>query len=124
MLEITSHLIFLTDDTSAIAGLVSACEKVAPPASIHRLGNTSGSVTENADVTLYPNPATNELYVDGKDNTNLSLKLYNIIGSMVMDKAISSNEKIDIAYLANGIYTYKLYNGDVELKIGKVIISK
>jgi hypothetical protein len=51
------------------------------------------------------------------------LKLYDVTGHLVMDKTITNNQKTDINHLANGIYIYKLYLNDTELKVGKLIIT-
>lgn len=54
---------------------------------------------------LYPNPATNVLNVKGDFDANESIIVYNMLGQVMLKKAISSNdESIDISSLAEGIY--------------------
>lgn len=46
-----------------------------------------------------------------------------VIRHLVIDKVLASKEKIDIQNLSNGIYIYKLYHNEQELKVGKLIIT-
>jgi hypothetical protein len=46
-----------------------------------------------------------------------------MMGHLVIDKTVANNEKLDINNLSNGIYIYKLYHNDTELKVGKLIIT-
>ena len=56
-----------------------------------------------SNITLYPNPATNQINVKG--NYKL-LQIYNSVGELIM--TISNNTKtIDISALANGLYFIK-----------------
>ena len=75
-------------------------------------------------IDLYPNPATNELFVFAKNYERLNVKLYNMMGAFVLNQTITSAQHIDLTDLTNGVYIYKVYTKDTELKIGKLIISK
>jgi hypothetical protein len=71
-----------------------------------------------------PNPAANELFIDAIDYDQVDLKLYNMMGSLVLDKTVIGSNSIDINNLSNGVYIYKVYANSTELKVGKLIISK
>jgi hypothetical protein len=100
----------------------SNCESVAPGSSSVNRMNTQ-PVTAAADVSLFPNPANTAIYVNTGNYSVLTLKLYDMVGHLVLDKKISNNEKTDIEKLSNGMYIYKLYENDTELKVGKLIIT-
>lgn len=101
----------------------STCENVSPNASSKRIGQTTVNLAQTKDITVYPNPANTVVFIDAKNYETVVLKLYDVMGHLVIDKTVASTEKIDINNLSNGIYIYKLYHNDTELKVGKLIIT-
>lgn len=77
-------------------------------------------------VRIYPNPASNILYVESKKEMHKPLRaqFYDVTGRLVLEKTAYQNKfQIDISILHKGIYTFKLYNTyDVELQIEKIIV--
>jgi hypothetical protein len=68
------------------------------------------SITESDDfssVVLYPNPTTDYLFINGKEN--VSFTLLNSVGVVVI-KGTTKEEGIDIKSLPNGIYFFKIDN--------------
>ncbi|HPT11195.1 MAG TPA: pectinesterase family protein [Bacteroidales bacterium] len=64
-------------------------------------------VNEN-EISVYPNPVANELYVSGVDK-NASISIYNSLGILIIKKAASSEpERIDLSDLSRGIYIIKV----------------
>jgi hypothetical protein len=102
---------------------ISACENVSPNASSKRIGQTIDNFAQTTDIIVYPNPANTVVFIDAKNHETVVLKLYDVMGHLVIDKTVASTEKIDINNLSNGIYIYKLYHNDTELKVGKLIIT-
>ncbi len=100
----------------------SACENVIPNTSSKHLADQQ-TMDEKTDINVYPNPANTAVYVHANNYETLVLKLYDVMGHLVIDKALTSKEKIDIQNLSNGIYIYKLYHNEQELKVGKLIIT-
>lgn len=101
----------------------NACENVSPNTSSKRIGQTTDNITQTTDITVYPNPANTIVFIDAKNYDTVLLKLYDVMGHLVIEETISSNEKLDVHNLSNGIYIYKLYHNDTELKVGKLIIT-
>lgn len=101
----------------------NACENVSPSKSSKRMAQTIDNAEQLTSVNVFPNPANNQLFVNADDYTQVSVKLYNIMGILVADKVVVNNNSIDISNFASGVYTYKVYNNDTELKVGKVIIT-
>ena len=99
----------------------NSCETIAPPKSNKKLAQTVG---ENTELLVYPNPASNELFIIATGFSNVIIKLYNTLGELVFEKVVSSNQSISLLNLPNGIYTYKLYNNSNEVKAEKLIIIK
>ena len=101
----------------------NACENVSPSKSTKRMSQTIDNEEQLTSVNVFPNPANNQLFVNANDYAQVSIKLYNIMGVLVADKIVVNNNSLDISNFANGVYTYKVYNNDTELKVGKLIIT-
>lgn len=65
----------------------------------------------NSKVFLYPNPASNVLYVSDPNLKVEKILIYNISGILVKT-AQKGNETIDINQLASGTYLAKIHTGD------------
>ncbi len=85
---------------------------VCPSLSINRNRGAS-------ELTLYPNPAQNEITVQIPDVNDLESKyeIYDSFGRLIMVKDLgvvsgSINEQLDISKLASGLYMFRLFVGD------------
>ncbi|MBT8327039.1 MAG: T9SS type A sorting domain-containing protein, partial [Bacteroidia bacterium] len=84
------------------------------------LDNPVSSIESNniVDIEIYPNPASNSLYVQGENV--VQCKLYNNSGVEVL----TSNQKsIDVSYLKPGIYFVEVTKKN-RTSVQKVIISR
>ncbi|WP_281337077.1 T9SS type A sorting domain-containing protein [Flavobacterium eburneipallidum] len=62
---------------------------------------------QSPKLTLYPNPATNQLYFSSSDQKINTVTIYNLTGALV--KTISNvSEAIDVSNLSNGSYLVKV----------------
>lgn len=61
------------------------------------------------NVVLYPNPATNNLYLKGITQTT-SAQIYNMLGQQVQSVTLSPGEPVNISALQTGSYVLKLNN--------------
>lgn len=58
---------------------------------------------------VYPNPASNEIFIDGlKQNENYTLKVYDINGKVWADEIWNYGKSIDISNLKTGIYVLQV----------------
>lgn len=53
-------------------------------------------------VSLYPNPATTEIYIDTQQP--VQVRIYDMLGKMILSKQVNSKKSIDLSSLENGIY--------------------
>jgi hypothetical protein len=86
---------------------------------------TSSSIqTVNANLSVYPNPAKEELFIsinNLKANSNAYFELYNIAGEKVMAQNITGNNvRLDLSNLSKGLYLLKTNVGG-ELSTVKII---
>ncbi|WP_452232593.1 T9SS type A sorting domain-containing protein [Lacinutrix sp. MEBiC02595] len=72
---------------------------------------STDNFTQNHKVTLFPNPATDYIQINGLTKTE-DYTIYNTLGQEVKSGFISENQKLDIQSLANGMYFLKLEEGN------------
>ncbi|HXB12946.1 MAG TPA: T9SS type A sorting domain-containing protein [Bacteroidia bacterium] len=94
--------------------------KVSAPLAINEIAN-------NTEVSVYPNPANNELYINTKGLTGKgSITMYNIIGEEVIDQTTETGQTIavSVANLPTGTYMLKLQTEDGNVIVRKIEISR
>lgn len=74
------------------------------------------SSANQSSITLFPNPATTELFIRGKNNliNSTFVIITDMLGKPLLSERIIEN-KIDISKLENGIYLVSLYSENQEL---------
>ena len=72
------------------------------------------SVEENSKIIqlIYPNPATDNIYISNLKEENTLIKIYDINGRLVLENKISNNEYLNISKLSKGIYQIKFEGSD------------
>ena len=73
-----------------------------------------------SDLKIFPNPATNIIFVDGVQNIK-SIKVYSILGSL--EKEVFNTNQVDIYELSTGIHLIKVDNG-IHMISKQIINSK
>jgi uncharacterized protein (TIGR02145 family) len=63
------------------------------------------------EITLYPNPATEKLYLKNNNYANSTIMIIDLQGKQVLSRQIDSNP-IDISNLKKGIYVVKLVGSE------------
>lgn len=97
---------------------------VIPSASL-TTGIDSPGIGETA--TFYPNPFTTLLVVrinESIGTTRSELKIYNILGTIVMDKIITKSVTVLETYFKSGVYFYVMTNKNGKVQSGKLISIK
>ncbi len=67
--------------------------------------------SENQEVSVFPNPASDVIYLKNISETGIYLCIYEIDGKLIKSEVISDvNQSFDISNLQNGIYIIKINN--------------
>jgi uncharacterized delta-60 repeat protein len=85
----------------------------------------SNSSFDKSSIAIYPNPS-NGIYTFQTNERNAvkSISIYTILGQKIYDAVISSNKTtIDISNQPKGVYLYKVFGEEGEVKSGKLIIE-
>lgn len=64
--------------------------------------------TDNSEITLFPNPATNLLHFKGNVD---AVSIYNLSGQLLIEKELDKEQSISIENLASGNYVIRLKQG-------------
>jgi hypothetical protein len=75
----------------------------------------------NIPVSVYPNPASDEITVSLAGEHHIVFEIFDIAGKSVLKKKLSHSSEIKIKDLANGMYVYKLTSQNGEFAIGKLV---
>lgn len=86
---------------------------------------TSVENIDGSGVMIYPNPANDFVSISTPEPTeNCNLNIWDSAGRLVRSTTTSSNTKISVEDLEQGIYLYELRLNDKSLKHGKLMIER
>ena len=72
--------------------------------------STSGITLNGPDnINIYPNPSCEKVQVSNLKNEKTELKIYDSKGKMVIQKTVLNEQKIDVSFLARGVYYMEFY---------------
>lgn len=76
-------------------------------------------IKTNSTISVYPNPASEKIYIDLSGEKELSISLFDVTGKLIINKTINANSFVDISFLNNGSYTLtiKTESGAINKKI-------
>ncbi len=87
------------------------------------LAVTGVSDISRGELSIYPNPATDFIQVEGDLDTDLTrIMMYNVSGKMVMNQVLDRGGRIPVSHLSKGIYVIRLTQGS-KVKTAKVMIQ-
>jgi hypothetical protein len=91
-------------------------------------GGKIPELVEAFELKVFPNPFSSKLVVKISSNDNLTIhfNLVSINGNLVFSKDIYAHEgieelEIETGVLASGVYFYRIFKGDNEFQVGKLV---
>ncbi len=78
-------------------------------------------------ISIYPNPASTQLTISYKSESDGYFKLYNTVGDLILSTSLSKENSKTLILLndiANGIYHYEIEFANLKKSIGKLSILK
>lgn len=135
-----NDLIIRNNSSLSVCEVLSVCEYIAAPnGTITIYDNASGCNSQeeveeacealglqdiilNNDILLYPNPATNKLFITSKNGLKIeTVNIYNQIGQKVLH-GNKIKDNIDISTLGQGIYIIEMTSSELKIR-QKLIIE-
>lgn len=81
--------------------------------------------TVNADISIYPNPATDFVNIDVPANINGTLIIRDISGKIIhKENSIKGTETVNVEELKSGVYTVSIIENENTVHEAKLMISK
>lgn len=121
-IPLDEYPVFVKSSSTLLATLDSVISSVTGVAAVSTPTNT---------ITLYPNPATEEIYITGLQfnaNEEYEFCLFDVLGRNLQKTDLSSaSAKVELKDFANGVYYYTIENSNLSSskKIsGKVVVQK
>ncbi len=79
------------------------------------------TIAGNSNINIYPNPVTNELYIEGIDNGTI-IELYDVVGKKIHHATTSNNKySINMSSYATGNYLLKMKFNDGRETQSKIV---
>lgn len=75
-----------------------------------------------SDLSIYPNPTSENITIKGLNNRNVNLEIYDMLGKSVLSKKINTTELINVSEFRKGIYLLKIDSAG-KTKTQKLIIN-
>lgn len=79
-------------------------------------GIDSDSKAEQRTISIYPNPATDNLYVSVSGNSSVNVQLMNVYGALIQTTTLAASVyepcRLDVSSLSPGVYLLKVQQGD------------
>jgi hypothetical protein len=63
-------------------------------------------------INIFPNPASESIYISNLREENTIVKIYDIKGSLVLEKTVSDKQYLNISGISKGIYQVKFEGSD------------
>jgi hypothetical protein len=78
-------------------------------------------VEENTiqEITMYPNPTTNNLHFKSNIAEDLKVSVYNVLGKRVIDTTVEFGQSLNVSKLNNGVYIIKFKDYNTTYKFVK-----
>ncbi|WP_223605847.1 T9SS-dependent M36 family metallopeptidase [Chryseobacterium sp. OSA05B] len=86
---------------------------------------TENGTSSKNNVSIYPNPAKNEIFIEANAKGSGFVKIYDVSGKLVKEDKVSLSEKsgVNISNLADGVYVVKVEGLGINLT-EKIIVRK
>ena len=115
------------DGKIILGGAFSSYKTDIPAAFIIRLKGTEvvlsneDFIKENKSFSLWPNPVKNTLNINSLNESNYSVKIYDLLGRLIYTKE-NVNTSIDVSSFTSGLYLIKIKaeNGETSQKFIKI----
>ncbi len=91
----------------------------------NKVSNKTYNISSNFDIRLYPQPASDCVYVRLKNSSvrNVNYIITNIVGEVVQNGRLNNN-RIGVSHLQTGLYFVNFYDKDGKIATKKMIVSR
>ena len=85
---------------------------------------SAGDFPEQIKLYVYPNPASDKIFIEGIEHTNAELQIWNVMGQQVATMSLTPGKNMikRPSHLAAGTYTYQVTGNGKKIKAGKLYL--
>jgi hypothetical protein len=100
---------FITKDSDAIPDFIISTPNTS--FLIYMTPITSLNENDWNNISVYPNPAKNTIFIDNLDPDYINIiEIYDLSGQVVLNQTIQYNISINVSNLVSGMYIFKVSN--------------
>lgn len=83
------------------------------------------NATEELNVSIYPNPTSEKLYIDFNDNNSTAdrMVIVDMLGNTILENGLNLRNEINVGDLAKGVYILQFYNSNNILSNKRITIQ-
>ena len=74
-------------------------------------------------VKIYPNPSYGKLTITANTSSKLHFYIFDLEGTLVYQAVLTNKDKKSVANLKKGTYLYDVFESDLSIEEGKIIIK-
>jgi len=79
-------------------------------------------IKKEVQFTINPNPATDFVVVNVNNNSEMDIKIVDVLGNIVLTDSMKQNKKIDVSHFKSGIYFVSITSKDKKSVSRKMIV--
>lgn len=95
--------------------------KYTPLSSANCTVLSTNSPSKN-NIKVYPNPVTNKIFISNLDSDNSQIRIFNVLGKLVLQQKNNTQNGISVTHLPKGIYMLQL-NVEEKTLTKKIVID-
>jgi len=96
---------------------------VATGNGISKISTVTGiNNTKEQNIAVYPNPATDKLFINLANNKMITIQISDLLGHVVLNQKISNSTAINVELLQSGVYVLKTKEGN-KIHTQKLIVE-
>ena len=85
--------------------------------------SVKGEYSGKAGVKIYPNPSYGKLTISTTTSSTLHFYIFDLEGTLVYQAVLNNKDRKTIANLKKGTYLYDVFENDLSIEEGKIIIK-
>lgn len=123
--DVPAQALFIMASSGATGGVVNTMMYVDDLGVVYNPSVGVDEATATKDISVYPNPASENLYVNMAGILGANVSIFDITGKKVAQQILTEKlNSVNVASLANGMYVYQVNSStNGTLKTGKFIVK-
>jgi hypothetical protein len=113
--KVAKNAAWKLDEMYALISIADETKQAVQSARSANLGivaNLKDAVNEKLDVKVFPNPATDNVFINVQGNLPSTVQLFDITGKLLVAQTFTKEMEFPISQFKNGLYIVRVFNED------------